>query len=140
MGFQQTLDKKYIYMYYRKLLLSNYNGYYRERLRNNKVEIIIYSKKIYEVVRDVKKNPIKHLYENPIEFIAGFTDGDGSIMGNEIAIYDYNRKLLEEVCIFLENNSIHCKVKPCKNIWRIRIRDKNSIKKFLALIPVLTRI
>ena len=138
-GFQQSISKSSIYKYYRDKLLSIHKGYYRERLRNNKLEIKIYSKKIYTILVDVKRNPIKYFYENPIEFLAGLTDGDGSIMDTEIAIYDCNKALLNTICTFLKENMIRCRVNPCRSIWRIRIRGRESIEKFLTLIPVITR-
>ena len=119
------------------MLLSEYNGFYRERTRRGKCEIQLYSKEIYLEVKDLKKNPVKHLVENPIEFITGLVDGDGSITRNEIAIYSKNKQLLDSISEFLHEIGIRNVVKPCKNIWRIRIRSRKSIEKFLRLFPVL---
>ena len=130
--FQQSLENHEKYMYYRKLLLEEYKGYYRERTRRNKLELCIYSKNYHDLIKDLKSNPIKYLEENPQEFIKGLLDGDGSVMKNEIALYNKNKELLIEICRFLKSLGIKCIVKPCKNIWRIRIRQKSSIKLFLS--------
>ena len=68
-------------------------------------------------------------------FIAGFTDADGYIGSTEVAIYDSNRPLLNEICSHLKNLGIKCVVSRNKSIWRLRIRSKESINIFLNLIP-----
>ena len=40
---------------------------------------------------------------NKVMFIAGFTDADGYVGKSEIAIYDRNKALLNEICLYLKH-------------------------------------
>ena len=105
------------------------------------MELIIYSKKLYTILATVKGNPCKYFEELPAKdkvlFIAGLTDSEGCVSRREIAIYNSNRELLDEICLFLVLHGVNCKVKPNKNIWRIRVRSRESVNLFLKLIPTI---
>ena len=124
------------------LRLAN-NKYIREKLRKNKLEVLIYDKNLYTLLLNIKNDPEKFFtnltHEEKIEFTAGITDADGYVSKDEIAIYDNNKALLEEVCRFLHNMNINCRVTRNRSIWRLRLRSKDSITLFLKLILSLKR-
>ena len=139
-GFQQSLKNRDIYEYYKKLVIKlTVTKYFRERVRRGKIELVIYDNTIYKLLKTVKSNPTEYFRslsnEEKLMFIAGFTDADGYIGSTEVAIYDSNRSLLNEICSHLKNLGIKCVVSRNKSIWRLRIRSKESINIFLNLIP-----
>lgn len=137
-GFQQSFANRTIYHYYRNLILKYHRGYFRERIRNHKLELIIYNKQIYQLILDLKKNPITYFRSSIKEqFVAGFTDAEGYISTTEIAIYNNHKNLLNEIMQYLQELNIHCRIRPMKHIWRLRIRGSQNIRSFMAMIPTL---
>ena len=139
-GFQQSLANQTIYNYYKNLILSIHNGYYRERIRNSKLELIVYSKQLFQLIKDLKNNPIKHFKLHVKEaFIAGFTDSDGYVSRSEVALYNKNLEPLREIMTYLSELSINSKISSMKHIWRLRVRGYENVKLFLKFIPTLKK-
>ncbi len=110
-------------------------------VKGDKIRVTMYSKSLFQLLKKVKNNPEKYFksLEEPekLYFILGFLDADGSITKNEIVIYDKNKILLEAIHDFLKMKRIKSNVRRNKNIWRLRIRSKNSLRSFLILMRSL---
>ena len=138
-GFQQSVRNASIYEYYKSLAMRYFhNVYARERMRQGKRELMLYGKELFAIVSSVKANPIGFLSSldesGKIAFIAGFTDADGYIGCDEAAIYDVSRELLDKLCGLLKSLNIKCRVTRNKSIWRLRIRSRESINRFIMLV------
>ena|GEM_PF-5361838 len=105
--------------------------------------MLMYSKDLHDLLTNIKKEPEKFFrkisHEDKKEFIAGITDADGYIGSKEIAIYNSNKVLLDEICRFLNNMGVKCSVSRNRGIWRVRLRSKHSISLFLKFILSLKR-
>ena len=115
--------------------------YIRERTKSRKIELLIYDKRLYAIVKSIKEKPTEFFNKLESEekkaLISGFTDADGYVGVKEIAIYDSNRELLNKICEFLQTLKIKCRVTRNKGIWRLRIREARSIKLFIKFISPL---
>ena len=139
-GFQQAVHNEAVYKLYKTLLLRAHNGYYRESRRNGKLELKLYGKRIYHMVRRFKEKPLRYLSIEPLAFTAGLVDAEGSVSESEVTIYNSNLKVLESIQLVLACHNISCKVKPHRNrYFRLRVRGCNNVLRFLALIPTIKK-
>ena len=132
-GFEQSWKNKHLAEFYKKIL-EKVTRKIQLREKKEKILVYTYNKRLSQFLITLKKNPtliLKNLQPSQKrEFILGFFDADGSITTKEIVFYDYNKELLLEISEFLKKVGIKGKVKKNKNIWRLRIREKNSRIKF----------
>ena len=138
-AFEQKLNAKKIIRNYKKKLeeiTSLLEGDARKvfiKRKGEKAEIYVYSKKLYREVKMIKQHPVevfrKMKTQEKIEFITGIIDADGTVIQNEIAIYNSNRELLSHIKAFLQTIGIHASFSKNRHIWRLRIRSKKSIEK-----------
>jgi len=125
-----------------RLKLMNVKPYFyqfndwRHQLR--KYRLALYSKALFEKLKEVKQDPVKYLKtledSEVVYFIAGLFDSEGT-KTDRLVIYNGNLRLLEEVKRRLNNFNIHCKIYKFGSIYGLQIHRKTSVEIFLKLIP-----
>ena len=137
-GFEQSIRKNWpILAVYTALMTKTGNKIQVGLKKDDKMRVYIYSRPLYYHIKELRRTSAETFMAmkdvEKLRFIAGFFDAEGSITAKEISLYNKDKELLDAIVKFLRSNEISCLVRPCKNIFRVRIRSKSSRLKFIKL-------
>ena len=117
----------------------HFYSYYAKRDGVRKWRILIYSKELYMLLREVFQR-ITEYFENlpdtkARQFIAALFDAEGT-KTDRIVIYNQNVDLLKRISIKLDSLGIKdSHIYSFGQIYGLQIYRKSSLNKFLRLIP-----